>query len=245
MLLPVLKGSTAISSEGLSVEDFIKNSTKSLQRAAASMPGNSGGGGIIYLKFNGKTGVWDLNREKVDPKSVGRIMIPQHGFFEARIEWGGGQPLQKVPPRQLLGVYHDKPMDDLMFEKPLSPHLYKKENDGSKYVLGFIGFMLDDGASVNFESQSQGGTKAVNVTANTLTQAIAAFGEMVHVVVELESKSYESGGNTNYDPIFKIIGYVTDKRTQEAATIIDKDIITRPMPSHTKQRRAAIEAPAI
>jgi hypothetical protein len=245
MLLPVLKNSTAISSEGLSVEDFIKNSTKSLQRAAASMPSNKGNGGVTYLNFNGQKGEWKLSREVVDPKSLGRIVIPQHGFFEAMIEWGGGQPLQKVAPRQLLGVYYDEPMSEQMFAKPLSPHLYKKENDGSKYVLGFVGFMLDDGASVSFETSSQGGTKAVNATATTSTQAIAAFGEMVHVVVELESMSYESGGNTNYNPIFKIVGYVTNKRTQEVATLTDKDIITRPTPSHTKQRRAAIEAPAI
>jgi hypothetical protein len=245
MLLPVLKGSTTISSEGLSVADFIKNSTKNLQRAAASMPGNSGSGGLTYLTFNGQTGVWKFNREVVDPKSLGRIVIPQHGFFEAMIEWGGGQVLQKVPQRQLLGVDYDEPMTEKMFSKPLSPHLYKKENDGPKYVLGFIGFMLDDGASVSFESTSQGGTKAVNAIATTSTQAMAAFGEMVHMVVELNQMSYESGGNINHNPIFKDIGYVTDKRTREAATLTDKDIVTRPTPSHIKQRRAAIEAPAI
>ena len=120
----------------------------------------------------------------VDPKSLGRILVPQHGLFEGCIEWANGSPLQKIQ-RQLLGVHYDEPMSERLLPKPLSPNAYKKETDGPTLVLGFVGFMLDDGATVVFEHNSMGAKKAVNALATTATQALVAFGEMVHPVIEL------------------------------------------------------------
>src|SRR5262245_39249033 len=96
---------------------------------SAAMPG-SGITGAVYLGFDGTKGNWKLNKEVVDPKSLGRILVPQHGLFESCIEWANGTPLQKVPPRQLLGVHYDEPMSEQLLPKPLSPNAYKKETDG-------------------------------------------------------------------------------------------------------------------
>ena len=169
MLLPALKNAVPASlSDGQSIEDFIRNSTQNLQRAAAAMPG-SGIAGAVYLGFDGSRGVWKLNREPVDPKSVGRILVPQHGMFEGYIEWANSSPLQKVQ-RQLLGVHYDEPMSERLLPKPLSPNAYKKETDGPVYTLGFVGFMLDDGANVVFEHCSMGAKKAVDALATAATQ---------------------------------------------------------------------------
>ena len=86
MLLPALKNSVPASLDGQSIEDFIRNSTQNLQHMAAAMPG-SGVAGAVYLGFDGTTGTWKLNKEVVDPKSLGRILVPQHGLFEGCIEW--------------------------------------------------------------------------------------------------------------------------------------------------------------
>jgi len=102
MQLPALRNSVPASLNGQSIEDFIRNSTQNLQRAAAAMPG-SGVAGAVYLGFDGTTGVWKLNKEAIDPKGLGRILVPQHGLFEGYIEWANGSPLQKTQ-RQLLGV---------------------------------------------------------------------------------------------------------------------------------------------
>ena len=59
-------------------------------------------------------------------------------------------------------------------------------------MLGFVGFMLDDGANVVFEHSSMGAKKAINALATTATQALVAFGEIVHPVIELGSSSYEN-----------------------------------------------------
>jgi hypothetical protein len=243
MQLPALKNAVPASLiDGQSIEDFIRNSTKNLQHVAAAMPGG-GGAGAVYLRFDGKKGEWKLNNQPVDPKSLGRILVPQHGLFEGYTEWANGSPLQKIQ-RPLLGVHYDEPMSERLLQKPLSPHAYKKEDDGPAFVLGFVGFMLDDGANVKFEHSSVGAKKAVNALATAATQALAAFGEIVHPVIELGTSSYEKYG-TIYEPKLNVIGYVTDKRALEANVISDDDIITKPTASRAKLRRETKEPPAL
>src|SRR5215813_5459754 len=70
MQLPALRNSVPASLNGQSIEDFIRNSTQNLQRAAAALPG-SGVAGAVYLGFDGTTGVWKLNKEPIDPKGLG------------------------------------------------------------------------------------------------------------------------------------------------------------------------------
>ena len=76
-------------------------------------------------------------------------------------------------------------MSERLLPKPLSPNAYKKETDGPNYMLGFVGLFLDDGATVVFEHSSMGAKKAVNALATAATQALVAFGEIVHPVIEL------------------------------------------------------------
>jgi hypothetical protein len=246
MQLPALKNSAAALSlpEDQSLEEYIRNSTKSLQRMANAMPGN-GLGNVAYLSFNGNTGEFKLNKEPIDAKSLGRILVPHHGLFETMIEWANGSLLQKVPPRQLLGVDYDEPMSERLFTKPTSPHLYKKEGDGPTLTYGFVGFLLDDGSTISFEHSSKGGVKAVNTLATSATQALVAFGELVHPVIELDSGSKELTYRTVYDPRFTIVGFVTDKRAREVDVISDDDILTRPAASKARVTRERHERPAL
>jgi hypothetical protein len=244
MQLPALKNVPASLIDGMSIEDFIKNSTTNLQRIPTGGGGGTGIAGAVYLGFDGTTGQWKLNREKVEADDVGRILVPQHGLFEGYIEWANSSPLQKIQ-RPLLGVQHDEPMSERLLPKPLSPGAYKKETDGPSYQLGFVGFMLDDGATVVFEHSSMGAKKAINALATTATQAITAFGEIVHPVIELGSSSYENSYRTIHDPKFAVVGYITDKRAREVTVIADSDIITRPTATKGKLRRGGSEAPAI
>jgi hypothetical protein len=243
MLLPALKNSVPASLNGQSIEDFIRNSTANLQRTAAAT-GGSGLSGASYLGFNGNTGQWKLNKEEIDPKSLGRILVPQHGLFEGCIEWANKSPLQKIQ-RQLLGVEHKEPMSEKLLPKPLSPNAYRKDTDGPTLVLGFVGAMLDDGTVVMFEHNSGGAKKAVNALATLATQALVAFGEMVHPVIELSVSSYDNDGHTTYEPKLSVVGYATDQRAKENNAISDEDIITRPTASQARLRREAGEAPAI
>jgi hypothetical protein len=244
MQLPTLRNSVPASLNGQSIEDFIKNSTAALQRMAEAMPG-SGIAGAAYLNFNGKTGIWTLNKDVVEPESLGCIVVPQHGLYEWYIEWAGGQPLQKSPPRQLLGVHYDEPLSERVLTKPLSPHAYRKENDGPTYTLGFAGLMLDDGANVVYEGSSNGAKKAFNSLATTSTQALAAFGEIVHEVIKLGVGSWDGANGTIYEPKLNVVGYITNKRANEVAPLTDQDIVTRPTASRAKLRRETAEAPAI
>jgi hypothetical protein len=246
MQLPALKNAVPASLiDGQSIEDFIRNSTQNLQRTAAAMPG-SGVDGAVYLDFDGTNGVWELNKESVDAKILGRILVPQHGLFEGCIEWANSSVLQRVR-RQLLGVHYDEPMSERLLPKPLSPGAYKKDTDGPTHVLGFVGYMLDDGANLMFEKNSMGAKKAVNALATAATQALTVFGEIVHPVIELGSSSYESKRHhrTIYDPKLNVIGYVTDKRAREVNTLSEEDIITRPTASRARLRRETKEPPAL
>jgi hypothetical protein len=246
MLLPALKNTVPASlTDGQSIEDFIRNSVQNLQRSGGG-GGGTGIAGAVYLGFDGTKGTWKLNREVVEAKSLGRILVPQHGLFEDCKEWANGSVLQKAGARRLLGVHYDEPMSEQKLPKPLSPNAYRKDNDGPTYMLGFVGFMLDDGANVVFEHSSMGAKKAVNALATAATQALAAFGEIVHPVIELGSSSYVNKENrTIYDPKLTVVGYVTDTRAQEAKVITDSDIINRPTSSPARLRRETKEAPAL
>jgi hypothetical protein len=79
----------------------------------------------------------------------------------------------------------------------LSPGAYRKESDGPNLTLGFVGYMLDDAASIIFEHSSMGAKKAVSALATIATQAVTAFGEIVHPVIELGSGSYENSYRTS------------------------------------------------
>jgi hypothetical protein len=243
MLLPALKNSVPASLDGQSIEDFIRNSVANLQRTAATRPG-SGVAGAVYLGFDGTKGVWKLNREVIEAKDVGRILVPQHGLFEGCVEWANGSPLQKIQ-RQLLGIHHDEPMSEHLLPRPLSPNAYRKENDGPTLTLGFIGYMLDDGSNVVFEHSSMGAKKALDALATAATQAVVAFGEIVHPIIELGSSSYENNYRTIYDPKLTVIGYITDTRAREVTVIGPDDIINRPTASQARLRRETKEPPAI
>ena len=96
MQLPALQNAVPASLiDGQSIEDFIRNSTQNLQHMASAMPG-SGVAGAVYLGFDGMNGAWKLNREVVDPKSLGRILVPQHGLFEGYIEWANSSPTPRA-----------------------------------------------------------------------------------------------------------------------------------------------------
>src|SRR5262245_65839007 len=95
MYLPALRNSVPASLDGMSIEDYIKNATRNLQNVAAAMPGGGGVTGAVYLGFNGNTGAWKLNKEPVDPKSLGRILVPEHGMYEGMGEWAHGPRMQK------------------------------------------------------------------------------------------------------------------------------------------------------
>jgi hypothetical protein len=96
-----------------------------------------------------------------------------------------------------------------------------------------------------FEHRSKGAKKAVNLLATAATQALAAFGEIVHPVIELGSSSKENAYRTIYDPKLTVLGYVTDKRAREVNVISDADIINRPTASQARQRRETKEPPAL
>jgi hypothetical protein len=246
MHLPALKNTVPPSLDGMSLEDYIRNATKNLRNVAASMPGNSGSGvaGAVYLGFNGNTGEWKLNKEVVDPKSLGRILVPDHGMYEGMIEWANGSPLQKIQ-RPLRGVAYEEPMTEQLLKKPLSPGAYRQDTDGPQYMMGFAGLFIDDGATVVFEHGSGGGTKALNALNTAALQAHVAFGELVHQVIELGSDSYNVANRTVFNPKLTVVGYVTDQRAREADVISDGDIITRPTASRAKLARKAKEGPAL
>ena len=222
-----LKGASPVLIEGRTVEDFIKNSVHNLQRNVTLLPGDNQSS-TSFLRFDGNTGNLKLNREPVDAASLGRIVIAPDAIFEGMVEWANQKPLQKTH-RPLLGVEHKEPMSEHLLPRPLSPAAYRHQSDGPRYVLGFTGKMMDDGTKLKFEHSSKGATRAVNSLATLVTQAIVAFAEIVHPVIELGVSSYVNHlGKTVFDPQFNVVGYITDKRVKEVEMLSDEDIVTQP-----------------
>jgi hypothetical protein len=165
-------------------------------------------------------------------------------MYEGMIEWANGSPLQKCQ-RPLRGVAYDEPMTERLLKKPLSPNAYRQDTDGPKYMMGFVGLFLDDSAPVVFDHSSGGAIKAINALSTAALQAVAAFGELVHPVIELGTTSYDVANRMVYNPTFVVVGYVADKRAREADVLSDKDIITRPTASQSRLRRETKEGPAL
>ena len=111
--------------------------------------------------------------------------------------------------------------------------------------MGFAGLFFDDGTTVVFDHSSGGATKAINALSTTALQAVVAFGEVVHPVIELGVNSYDIANRTIYNPKLNVIGYVTDTRVREADNLSDSDIVTRPTASRAKLRRETKEGPAL
>ena len=112
-----LKSASPVLIEGRTVEDFIKNSVHNLQRNITVLPGDNQSG-TSFLRFDGNTGSWKLNREPVEAASLGRIIIPPDAIFEGMVEWANQRPLQKTH-RPLLGVEHKEPMSEHLLPRPL------------------------------------------------------------------------------------------------------------------------------
>ena len=161
--------------------------------------------------------MWKLNREPVEAEDPRPHLGAANGLFEGYIEWANSSPLQKMQ-RQLLGVHHDEPMSERLLPKPLSPNAYRKESDGPSYSLASSPTCSTTPLRSYSSHSSMGARKAISALATTATQAIAAFGEIVHPVIELGSSSYENSYRTILDPKLNVIGYVTDKRARETDT---------------------------
>ena len=245
MQLPALKNAVPASLiDGQSIEDFIRNSTQNLQRMC--------------------------RRDARQRRRRCRVSRLRRHQRQMEAQQGGGRSEKSRPhpgaaARPVRGL-HRVGQRAAAAEDPAAaarrytttsrcprrccrsrcrPDAYRKETDGPKYMLGFVGFILDDGANVVFEHSSGGAKKAVNALATTATQAVVAFGEIVHPVIELGSDSYSNADRTIYDPKFNVVGYVTDKRAREVDALSEDDIITRPIASRAKLRRQAKEAPAL
>jgi hypothetical protein len=247
MHLPALRNSVPATIGNQSLEDFIRNSVKNLQRVSEHVP-SGGASRPAYLTFDGTTGIFRLDKEVVDPKSLGKILVSHDGIFEGCIEWANSSPLQKIM-RSMLGVDYEEAMSEKLLPKPLSPQAYRKATDGPTMVLGFVGCLLDDATNISFEHRSGGAKTAVRNMGALATQALTVFGEMVHPVIELGANSYVNReGKTIYNPKFNPVGFVADTRVKEIADISEiakDDILTRPMPSRARVRREAQEGPAI
>ena len=193
MQLPALKNCRSCLARRQSIEDYIRNSTQNLQHVAAAMPGSGSGiTGAVYLGFNGNTGNWKLNKEVVDPKSLGRILVPQHGLFEGMIEWANGSPLQKMPAAAARRSPRRADVGARCCRSRCRPAPTGRTPTARRYMLGFVGFMLRRRRHRGVRALLGGRHKSSQRPGDNCPQALVAFGEIVHPVIELGSSSYEN-----------------------------------------------------
>ena len=200
------------------------------------MPGGETGG-MSYLDFDGTSGRWKLNKEPVDGKILGRILVPRAGIFEGCIEWANGSPLQKDPAAAVHRRRYEEPMSERLLQKPLSPGAYRKDSDGPTLVYGFFGVLIDDGVNVVLEKNRWGPQRRSTPSRPRLLRRWWRSASTSTRSSSSNSSSYDGAHRTIYDPKLNIIGYVTDARVAEVDVISDEDILTRPAASKAKLRR--------
>ena len=141
MQLPALKNTVPASLiDGMSIEDFIRNSTTNLQRIPT--------GGARRDRHRRRRVSWVSTARPASGSSTGSRSRRKTSAASWCRSTACSRAISNGPTRrrcrrssgQLLGVQHDEPMSERLLPKPLSPGAYKKETDGPSYQLGFVGY---------------------------------------------------------------------------------------------------------
>ena len=131
---------------------------------------------MSFLDFDGTAGKWKLNKEPVDAKSLGRVLIRGLAFLRVHRmgEWltATEDSGDRCSARPMTSK-----MSERLLPKPLSPGAYRKDTDGPTLVYGFFGILIDDGVHVVLEKTRWAPQRRSTLSRPRLTQAMVAFGE--------------------------------------------------------------------
>lgn len=179
----------------------------------SAQTGSTGSGDVSYLSFSGKTGRYQLGRDKVAPDPDAVYIVDPDSFVEGWICWVNSAPKEKHE----WSVY-DRATAAIPASR-LTDHGPYAEGDGWDFLMGFSMLDADDpaGQQIKFTISSKSGR---NVFAD-LNKEVAVrlpSGEPHVPVITLGAGTFTAQGKKNSKPVINYIGWVTPA---EVMTFLD------------------------
>lgn len=168
---------------------------------------SSGGGGIDYLTYSGRTGLYSLGRDhaEVDPDQP--YMVGPETFIGGWNCWKNSQVIERVEWLTLRAHEDAVEQDDLPDNGPYRD----KTGDGWRQVLGFQAItMAKDRREIKFTTNSPSGR---NVVADLMREVgRRAASEEPHIpLICFGGGPFDAQGQSNYKPDLRVDVWITNK----------------------------------
>ena len=167
---------------------------------------SSGGSGIDYLSFSGKTGLYALGRDRgeVDPDQL--YLVGPHTYVGGWVCWKGSKALDRVEWLSTERKHKAVAFADLDDHRPYR----ESAGEGWQQMLGFQLIAMDAmRGEIKFSSTSKSGRNAIG---DLMKEAGARAGSKEpHIpLISFDSTSFEAQGQTNFKPVMVVAAWVTD-----------------------------------
>lgn len=207
---------------------------QALSQASTEESTGSGGDGVEYVSFSGKTGAITYGRDRHDLPQDELFLLEPRSAFRGWVCWKDNKPIA----RHQWSIYQPQlaiKERDLEDKGP-----YSRQQDGWQSMLGF-GFMAEDGsAQLSFSTNSTSGKNAVSDLFDEIAQRTLR-GEPNFPLFYFTREKFQAQGEWNFKPKFDIEEWITE---EEAAAMLsgeaaeaEPEVLPEPDPEPARMRR--------
>lgn len=207
---------------------------QALSQASTEESTGSGGDGVEYVSFSGKTGAITFGRDRDDLPQDELFLMEPRSAFRGWVCWKDNKPVA----RHQWSIYQPQlaiKERDLEDKGP-----YSRQQDGWQSMLGF-GFMSEDGeVQYSFSTNSTSGKNAVGDLFDEIAQRTIR-GEPNFPLFYFTKERFQAQGEWNYKPRFDIEEWITE---EEAAAMLsgeavedEPEVLPEPEPEPARTRR--------
>jgi hypothetical protein len=209
-----------------------------IKASVSESTSGSGGEGVIFAKFSGKTGVYTLGQSgTIEPDDI--FIIEPRSLFEGWVCWKGSR-VPKVDGIFEWSVFHRKTETILKEDLPNHEPYNEKTGDGWKQLMGFA-MMATEGdlvgqRPIKFTTNSPSGRNAIAAVLLEIADRSTA-GEPTYPILSFDREDFTAHEVTNKKPVLTVHGWATAEdvgRFLEEAIDIDQ-LIDGP-PAKNKKR---------
>lgn len=174
---------------------------EALQNSANDDPRASGDS--LYCNFSGKRGVYEVGQDKYDLTDDELYLVDTSSFTTGWVCWKGGRPVDK----RVYSIYAQQPpMPDLSEHGPFDTN----RGEGWYQSKGFTARSVEDGVQIEFSTNSKSGVSSVAQLSGAVAERITE-NESSWPVIQFHRDKFSAQGNTNYKPLFPVVGWVSDE----------------------------------
>ncbi len=155
--------------------------------------------GVLYANFSGKRGVYEIGPDKDDVDDQDYWLVNSYGVFSGWKCWKGGTVIED----RMANIYERSvPTPDMSEHGPFAPN----KSEGWHLAKGVILRNLHSGTIINFSTNSKSGVNSITKLCQAIADQMEA-GEPEFPIVRLKREKFTAQGNTNYKPVFDIMGW--------------------------------------